>query len=395
MKRLLQVYLLAILLFGSMGFLFGDGTIVVESHLFKGTRGAGSPKPGSQVIVQIFSEPFVVPGRQSSSAAEAEFEFVSSMKEELTNIYQLKSVDNLTSSSLIWDGKKESLYETIFAGEYIYSITLHPRLLDDSKVNLGILIQSHKAKQFSAISMEGKEIDKPKVGVVTGPLELRFPRYYGDVGLLETEVVAKLDRPMVLGFPIEGESYFLSVLFRKRVEYTVLGGVVSGPIYTSIKGVDPVCGKMVGRGSGFEKENRAVASFRYRGETYLFCSQECYEKFVKNPERYVREEKKDKLVQPETEVIMPPRPLLQITPLYPEKCKAERIEGTVILEVSTDKDGNVDKVQIIRPLHPELDKAAQDALIKWKYEKVLRDGKPVPAVFAVSVDFKLEDKKVN
>ena len=43
---------------------------------------------------------------------------------------------------------------------------------------------------------------------------------------------------------------------------------------------DPVC-KMI-----IEKEE-AKATLEYKGETYYFCSQECKEEFLKNPEKYL------------------------------------------------------------------------------------------------------------
>jgi len=397
MKKQIESLLLIILLFGARSILFAGDSILIESHLFKGLRGTGISKQGAQVIITTFSAPFLVPSQQPSSAVEAEFEFVSSMKDELANIYQLKNVDHLTSSSLIWDGKKESVNETIFVDENIYPITLYPKVLSDQKINLKIIIYKLEGKVHSVISPEGENIERPRTGLLTSPLEIRFSNAEAE-RLLDTEIVIKLNDPVVLGFPVKEESYFLSVLFKKKVEYEVLGGVVSGPIYVSIQSIDPVCGKKVGRGSGFEKEDRAAVVYNYKGETYLFCTQECSEKFKKNPEKYIKKEaSKDinRIVRAETEVIIPPKPVLQTIPVYPEKVKAEKIEGTVVLEVSTDKNGNVDKVRVLKSLHPELDKAAQDALMKWKYEKVLKDGKPVPTLFAVSVEFKLREEINN
>jgi len=42
---------------------------------------------------------------------------------------------------------------------------------------------------------------------------------------------------------------------------------------------DPVCRMII------EKE-KAVASVEYKGEIYYFCSEECKEAFLKNPEKY-------------------------------------------------------------------------------------------------------------
>lgn len=48
---------------------------------------------------------------------------------------------------------------------------------------------------------------------------------------------------------------------------------------------DPVCGMDV-------KEERAAATYDYKGKTYYFCAVGCKEKFSQNPERFITEEGK-------------------------------------------------------------------------------------------------------
>lgn len=45
--------------------------------------------------------------------------------------------------------------------------------------------------------------------------------------------------------------------------------------------VDPVCGMKV-------KKSEAKATYEYDGRTYYFCMEACKEKFVKDPEKYVK-----------------------------------------------------------------------------------------------------------
>lgn len=45
--------------------------------------------------------------------------------------------------------------------------------------------------------------------------------------------------------------------------------------------VDPVCGMKV-------KKSEAKVTYEYNGKTYYFCMEECKEKFVKNPEMYTK-----------------------------------------------------------------------------------------------------------
>ena len=45
---------------------------------------------------------------------------------------------------------------------------------------------------------------------------------------------------------------------------------------------DPVCNMEV-------DERNAAGQSQYLGETYYFCSEDCKEKFDRNPEQYVRQ----------------------------------------------------------------------------------------------------------
>jgi TonB family protein len=89
-----------------------------------------------------------------------------------------------------------------------------------------------------------------------------------------------------------------------------------------------------------------------------------------------------------------PVPVKKVEPVYPEIARQSRLEGEVILEILIDVAGRVRDAKVIRSV-PLLDRAAFDALSRWTYEPVIIDGKPVPVIFTVSVNFLLTlDKPV-
>jgi TonB family protein len=91
--------------------------------------------------------------------------------------------------------------------------------------------------------------------------------------------------------------------------------------------------------------------------------------------------------------IKPPKLLKTVEPVYPEEARKEGIEGSVILEATTDVKGHVEKVKILRSI-PALDQAATDAVKQWVYEPMIINGEPKPVVFTVTVRFALDkDKK--
>jgi TonB family protein len=89
--------------------------------------------------------------------------------------------------------------------------------------------------------------------------------------------------------------------------------------------------------------------------------------------------------------IRPPTLVKMVEPVYPEEARKQGIEGLVILEATVDVNGKVKDVKVLRPV-PALNQAAIDAVKQWVYEPKIIDGKPVPIVFTVTVNFKLKDK---
>jgi protein TonB len=76
-----------------------------------------------------------------------------------------------------------------------------------------------------------------------------------------------------------------------------------------------------------------------------------------------------------------------VAPVYPEAAKNARVQGTVVLELTVDRAGDVVGVRVLRSI-PLLDQAAIDAVREWKYEPLDSDA---PRVFPVAVPFNLEE----
>ena len=87
--------------------------------------------------------------------------------------------------------------------------------------------------------------------------------------------------------------------------------------------------------------------------------------------------------------IKPPKLIKKVEPIYPEEAKKAKIQGTVILELTTDIYGRVKNAKVLESI-PELDQAAIDAVKQWVYEPALIDGKPKGVIFTVTVTFHLK-----
>ena len=78
----------------------------------------------------------------------------------------------------------------------------------------------------------------------------------------------------------------------------------------------------------------------------------------------------------------------RVDPLYPAMAKSARIEGTVVLNVTVGKTGDVEKVAVVSG-PPMLASAAEDAVRRWKYDPWLVDGVPSAVDTQVVVKFTL------
>jgi TonB family protein len=88
-----------------------------------------------------------------------------------------------------------------------------------------------------------------------------------------------------------------------------------------------------------------------------------------------------------------PQPIMEsmVQPVYPKEALKEGIEGKVLLKVAIDEKGMVTAVEIQEevPDHPELGKAATEAVEQWRFVPGEIKGKPVASEVLIPVQFKL------
>lgn len=84
-----------------------------------------------------------------------------------------------------------------------------------------------------------------------------------------------------------------------------------------------------------------------------------------------------------------PRKVKTVAPTYPDAAKAARIQGTVVLDAIISPAGCISSLRVLRGVSPELDAAAMIAVGQWRYTPTLLDGRPVPVVMTITVNFRL------
>ncbi len=85
----------------------------------------------------------------------------------------------------------------------------------------------------------------------------------------------------------------------------------------------------------------------------------------------------------------PPEPMRKVDPKYIADAANERVEGIVRLTAVIRKDGTIDGVELLKHLDDRLDRSAEEALAKWRFEPARRDGTPVDVDAVFEIPFRL------
>ena len=106
-----------------------------------------------------------------------------------------------------------------------------------------------------------------------------------------------------------------------------------------------------------------------------------------------------------------PKLVHKVNPVYPPAAKADRVQGLFLIDAVIEKDGSIGEARVVasapgQPLwdevaakkgtagattgDPRLAEAAVEAVRQWRYEPVVKNGKPVQARFTITVNFRLQ-----
>ncbi|NZA26041.1 energy transducer TonB [Luteimonas sp. SJ-92] len=87
----------------------------------------------------------------------------------------------------------------------------------------------------------------------------------------------------------------------------------------------------------------------------------------------------------------PADPIERVEPDYPVAALRAQEEGTVLLRVQVDAQGNPGDVEIARSSRSrELDRAARDAVRRWRFSPALENGQAVASTVEVPIDFRMD-----
>ena len=76
-------------------------------------------------------------------------------------------------------------------------------------------------------------------------------------------------------------------------------------------------------------------------------------------------------------------------PVYTETARRARLQGVVVLEVVIDRNGKVKEAHVLKGMAMGLDRAALEAVQKWKFKPATLEHRPVAVYYTLTVPFNL------
>jgi protein TonB len=86
-----------------------------------------------------------------------------------------------------------------------------------------------------------------------------------------------------------------------------------------------------------------------------------------------------------------PRPIGAVEVEYPDKARAEGLEGRIAVRIHVADDGSVESLDVLQSVDGALDAIVLSVLKTWKFKPATHCGKPVAGVLAWAQNFELGD----
>lgn len=87
-------------------------------------------------------------------------------------------------------------------------------------------------------------------------------------------------------------------------------------------------------------------------------------------------------------------PLVRIPPEFPQRAAARGVEGYVILRFTVTETGSVADPEVLRANPPGFfELAAKRAVMRWKYQPQIRNGKPTRVLTLTRITFQLAENQ--
>jgi protein TonB len=76
-----------------------------------------------------------------------------------------------------------------------------------------------------------------------------------------------------------------------------------------------------------------------------------------------------------------------VKPVYPEAASSTHTGGVVTMEAVIGTDGTVREVRVVSSPHPDLDRAATEAVRQWEFTPTILNCTPIEVRMKVTANF--------
>jgi protein TonB len=84
-----------------------------------------------------------------------------------------------------------------------------------------------------------------------------------------------------------------------------------------------------------------------------------------------------------------PIPIITPEAEFSDEARRAKYQGSCMISIIVDSNGNPQNPRIVRALGMGLDEMALDAVHRYRFKPAMKDGKPVPVMITVEVNFRL------
>jgi TonB family protein len=88
-------------------------------------------------------------------------------------------------------------------------------------------------------------------------------------------------------------------------------------------------------------------------------------------------------------VVKAPVPISTAAPEFSDEARREKYSGICMITLIVDAQGVPQNVRVLRALGKGLDEKAMEAVRRYRFKPAMNDGKPVPVMITVEVNFRL------
>jgi TonB family protein len=86
-----------------------------------------------------------------------------------------------------------------------------------------------------------------------------------------------------------------------------------------------------------------------------------------------------------------PSLISRINPVFTEEARAAKLNGSILLSIVVDTDGEARDIRVLKGLGMGLDEKAAEAVAAWRFRPGMKDGVPVNVRAQVEVNFRIAD----